>query len=313
MATKPNNSKTTAKTPTTGSGVKAAPAKKVEVEVKKSDVQKLPVPAKQTVPVEYDEEMLAAMGADAGAGVSTKAEDNIVPLIYILQALSPQVLRQRAEFIDGTKAGDLWFRGTKDFVDGDEGEEFILAHFSKVWIEWKPDRGGFVARHGAEKPADAQWVPDPKDPKRGAWEMPSGNIVVETREHVVVRVATGEPYVLPLSGSNHGVARDWMSKIGRKRIPGTNLKAPLWGYVWLLKTVAKSNDSGDWYGLQVEEASDDGQHKLTWLVSRDLYDVAKQLHADFESGVKQSDQGEEELVVDDLGHIDAGGAVDSDM
>jgi hypothetical protein len=310
MATKPN-----AKNKVQEAKTQVVKAKAAETEAKVK--QQLPATTKPAAPpTEYDDEMLAAMGEDAGAGVSTKAEDNIVPLIYILQAQSPQVLRQKAEFIDGSKAGDLWFRGTKEVVDGDEGEEFVLAHFTKVWIEWKPDRGGFVARHGAERPEQAEWVPDPKDPKRGTWEMPSGNIVVETREHVVVRVATGEPYVLPLSGSNHGVARDWMSKIGRKRIPNSTTKAPLWGYVWLLKTVAKSNDQGDWYGLQVEESSnEDGSQKLTWLLDGgELYKAAKQLNEDFETGAKQSDQGDD--VSGDgpvFDNTSAGGAVDSDM
>lgn len=107
------------------------------------------LPAKTTQSnVVYDEEMLREMqaDADAGRGVSTAAEDNIVPLIYILQSLSPQALRQKAEYIEGAQAGNFWYRGTTEVVDGDEGIPVVLCHMSTKWIEWSVERGRQSAR-----------------------------------------------------------------------------------------------------------------------------------------------------------------------
>src|SRR4051812_21319875 len=83
---------------------------------------------------------------DAGRGVSTAMEDNVVPLIYILQALSPQVQKKKEEYVEGAEPGYIWFRGTKKVV-GEEGIAVVPCYYSKVWIEWMPNRGGFVARH----------------------------------------------------------------------------------------------------------------------------------------------------------------------
>lgn len=252
-----------------------------------------------------DPEMRDAMAQDAGKGVSTAASDNIVPLIYILQSLSPPVLRQKQEYIPGALAGMFWMRGTKEVVDGEEGIPVILCHMNHLWIEWRQDRGGFVQRH-ATKPTDAEWTPDPKNPKKGQWLLENGNYVAETREHAVVRADTGEAYVLPLSGSNHGPARQWMTNCNRKRVPGTDLKAALWGYVWRIKTVAASDGEHDWFKLAVDDAGEPDEEGnptplLTWNLENGpaLYKLAKQLNADFGAGVKQSDQGEE--------HVDSDG------
>src|SRR6202035_3091033 len=50
------------------------------------------------------------MKADAGRGVSTAQEDNQVPLIYVLQPLSPQVDKRSEQYVEGAEPGDLWLR-----------------------------------------------------------------------------------------------------------------------------------------------------------------------------------------------------------
>lgn len=257
---------------------------------------------KTNVPANADD-MTKMMAADSGKGVSTKSSDNIVPLIYVLQAQSPQVLKQKQEFIKGSEAGDFWFRGTKEV---NKELLVVLAHMSVEWVEWRPNRGGFVGRHGSERPAEATYVKDPKNPKKGAWELENGNYVAETREHALIVVdpesGSWSAYVLPLSGSNHGVARQWMTNAGRKRVPGTDDRAPLFGYAWKLTTVPKSNDDGDWFGLAVEDGGEEGEELLTWNLPNgpEIYRAARQLNADFETGKKTSEQA------DDIQDDDAG-------
>lgn len=119
--------------------------------------------------------------------------------------------------------------------------------------------------------------------------------VAETKEMVVIVVETGNAYVLQCSGSNIGAARGWNSACGRKRLPGSTVKPQYWTFVWRLKTVAKSNDKGDWFGLMVEEElGDDGTQKTSWFLDGgQTYKLARQINEDFNLGVKQSDQGEE--------------------
>lgn len=248
------------------------------------------------------------MEQDAGAGVSTDMADNIVPLIYILQAQSPQVLKQKPEFLKnahGDKkpavAGDIWPRGEQVAWSGEEeGVEVVPVYFDKCWIEWRPNRGGFVARH-KERPADAeQKALDPQKPDRMSWVLPNGNIVQESREHVVLvldKYDTPTPFVVPMSGSNHTASRAWMGLMNRKKTPKGN-KAASFAFKYLLKTIAKSNDDGDWYGYVVEDTGE--------MVDPEVYLLARDIHNDFAGGKLRagdhdaSAAGAEEEVSDEI-------------
>lgn len=247
------------------------------------------------------EEMLKMMAADAGKGVSTAVEDNIVPLIYILQALSPQVQKKKEEYIEGAEAGQIWFRGTKTVVPGDDGILGVPCHFSKAWVEWLPDRGGFVARHD-ERPEDAVLVTDSQNPKKKYWRRPNGNTVVETREHVVIVLDTFErpmPFVIPMSGSGHGSSRAWMSLMNRKVVPGTDLKAPSYAYLYRMKLQFRTNDQGDWYMWDI----DDENGEPTLLADPAVYRLARQIEADFAKGKLKADA----MTDDQVDNSDSGG------
>lgn len=226
------------------------------------------------------------MEQDAGMGVSTDIADNIVPLIYILQAQSPQVLKQKPEFLKDAHgkgkpavAGNLWPRGEKTAWDGEEeGAEIVPVHFDKCWIEWRPNRGGFVARH-KEKPAEAvQKALDPQKPDRMSWVLPSGNIVQESREHVVLILGKYDspmPFVVPMTGSNHTASRAFMGLMNRKLTPKGAI-APSFSHKYILKTIAKSNDDGDWYGYVVEDTGE--------MVDPEVYLAARNIAQSFKTG-----------------------------
>lgn len=249
-----------------------------------------------------DVDVTLLMKQDSGKGVSTAAEDNIIPLIYILQAQSPQALKQKPEYVKGAVAGNLWPRGTKTLIDGEEtGMPFIPVSFKKWWMEWGAERGeGFFGRHeyvatdeNKGRPADAEWVEDPKKPGQGKWVRENTHVLVETREHAGLALIDDNwtAAVLSMSSTNHTASRMWMGLMKNKKIPGTDTRAPSFAYVYCIKTVAKSNDDGDWYGFQCEDGTGDGE--VTFLPDIDggveLYKTARQLNADFESGVKMAE------------------------
>lgn len=182
------------------------------------------------------------MEQDAGKGVSTAAEDRIIPLIYILQANSPQVKPRDPKYINGAQAGDIWLRNSakRELVKGDEGFEFQPCYFMKVWVEWLPNRGGFVATH-QERPPEARLQDVTKDDGSvvKSWVMPSGNLVVETRQHF--GFADGQPYVIPFSSSGHTVSRTWMDLMNQFQVPGTSKPAPSFARKYHITTVEKTN------------------------------------------------------------------------
>jgi hypothetical protein len=222
-----------------------------------------------------------------GAGVSSDVSDNLVPLIYILQAQSPQALPKSPDFIEGATAGAIWLRNApkdQQIVDGDEGILFQPCHFDKVWIEWKPDRGGFVARHKERPAAAEQKTKDPKKPDRLHWEMPNGNVVVETREHsgfVHLDDGTRFPYTIPFSSSGHTVSRGWMTSMNRKVVGGSI--ADSFCYLYRLTTQFRENDDGSWFLFEVNDHD--------WVQEESDIEMGAALAMAFKSGAKQTMDG----------------------
>lgn len=274
---------------------------KATTQTKKTDSKPAPtkstaVAKKQTGAVASAEEMAKMMAGDAGKGVSTAMEDNVVPLIYILQAQSPQAQKKKEEYIDGAEAGYIWFRGTKSLVDGEDGILAQPCYFSKSWIEWMPNRGGFVARHD-ERPADAVQKTDPQNPKRKFWERPNGNIVVETREHVVLVHEVFDrptPFVIPMSGSNHTASRGWMGAMNRKIIPGSDEPAPSFGFLYRLRTTFRTNDQGDWYAWDIQDELNDNDEPAM-VTDVEAYKAARKICDDFSRGTLKAQAPEQEL------------------
>src|SRR5579864_7049202 len=87
---------------------------------------------------QQDPDLMKMMEQDAEKGVSHAMDDNVVPLVYILQPLSPQVIKKDPKYVDKAEAGMIWFRGTKRVLDGDEGMLVQPVFFSKCILEWRP-------------------------------------------------------------------------------------------------------------------------------------------------------------------------------
>ena len=102
---------------------------------------------------------LAHLGNDleryAGAGTSSRPEDNVIPFLRVLGDLSPQCRERDSAYVRGAKPGMLYNTSTGRLYDVEGGKDGILAvqGFMEVSeIEWKPNRAGFVAKHPLNTP-----------------------------------------------------------------------------------------------------------------------------------------------------------------
>src|SRR5271170_5598922 len=93
--------------------------------------------------IALDDELLK-MGGDGTENV--KAKDVLIPRFTILQALSPQVVKKKAEYIEGAEVGDFCNVATGDIYK--ETATVIPCHFATSYIEWAKNRGGLHANHG---------------------------------------------------------------------------------------------------------------------------------------------------------------------
>lgn len=225
---------------------------------------------------------------DAGKGVSTDMADNVVPLLKVLQPLSPQVLKQKTQdYIKGAEAGMIWPRGEKQVWDGDEGIRIVPCHYERVWMEWGPARGGGLkGRHAKgtdDTPRELGAELKKDDQGNDRWVLPNGNILQDNRQHVVLvldKYNEPTPFVLPMAGSNIGTSRNWHPVMNKKKTKKGN-KAASYRYVYLLTSVPRENEKGAWHQMAItdlDERSDD-----------DVYLMARQINADFSGGVLVAD------------------------
>lgn len=229
---------------------------------------------------------------DAGKGVSGAQEDNLVPLIYVLQGLSPTVQPGNPKQIPGAQQGDLWLRNAPEelqIVKPSEGVEFQPCHFNKDWVQWKPNRGGYVARH-AERPKEAELMDEETDQggTRQVWRMPNGDAVVETRYHGgLIRFPNMRPlpYVIPLSSTGHSVSKAWMFAMNGEQIDGDVL--PAFAVIYRLSTQLRQKDNLSWYVLD---------WKKERYATEEEYNEGDALYNSFSSGEKRADIEDEGLV-----------------
>lgn len=221
------------------------------------------------------------MARDAGKGVSTRQEDNLVPIIYLLQKGSPQVNKRDDAYVDGAEAGDIFLRNAPSpLIDGEEGMIFQPAFFDHCWNEWRPRKGGggFVACH-YQLPADVEEGRHPENKDKVILVRPNGNEVIETRRYMgLVHMGDARlPYVLSLSGTGHTFAKQLMSLITAKRLPTGGI-APSFGYLYKITTKHRSNNWGDFFNFAAVDAGA--------VQSLEDYEAGNSLNNAFSSGGK---------------------------
>ncbi len=209
-------------------------------------------------------EMLEQFEFNAGEGVSTAAEDNLVPFIGILQALSPQISKRDPKYIPGAEEGDILVTSLNRFWKGETGIVFQACSFQRDFVEWKPRDagGGFIGRH-PQMPTTAKQVPDPKNPQRTRWIMPAGTDIVDTRYHFGYILngadAQGEgpemgpmQAVIALASTGHTFSRSWMTQMGQLRLP-SGKGAPSRSRKYRLSTIPTSNPIGKWFKFSLKD------------------------------------------------------------
>lgn len=232
-------------------------------------------------------EMMEIFEADAGQGVSTAVEDNLVPFVAILQTNSPQVSKRDPKYIAGAEPGDILITSLNRIWKGETGIVFQPCAFDRDYVEWRPrdSGGGFVGRH-PRMPATAKQVQDPKNPQRQRWVTPAGTDIIDTRYHfgyiLNPEAAEGSgpdlgamQAVIALSSTGHTFSRTWMTQMSQLRLPGGKA-APSRSRKFALVTEPKTNASGSWFGWRSEDRG--------WVTDPEQYAAGTALYQSIRDG-----------------------------
>ena len=231
----------------------------------------------------------------SGAGVSTDSSDMLIPMVAILQGLSPQVNKDLPSYVEGAVPGKFYLKNAPNPLMN----EFIFqpCYFEKAVVEWLPRNkgggggGGFVTKHAA-MPSDAESKPSPENPDKMIMVRKSnGNICADTRYHsgfIILPDGTPMPAVMPFTSTGHTVSRGWMFLMAQKQINGD--KADSWAIYYKVTTKGRSRGNQHWYIAEITDAGepdDKGQPTTMYAPTAEDYERGKALHDGISSGARQ--------------------------
>lgn len=128
--------------------------------------------------------------------------------------------------------------------------EVVPCQFQKAWIEWKPNNGGFVARH---MPGSIQVNGD----NYTGMTTAEGNVVVEAYMYLIAVPSRPDLGIMLFQSTpgNMRYLKSWNTQMRYLRLP-SGKPAPMFAGVWSLSINADTNKQGNrYYSLNKEGKS----------------------------------------------------------
>lgn len=179
-----------------------------------------------------------------------------LPFLRITQKLSPQINKNKPEYIAGAEEGMYFNTLTKKIID--KPLRCIVLRYEHVYIEWKPNRGGFVGYHSIENAQ--RLAADPT--KFGRWhnkntgdgkttdDKAPGAMNLLQENYVYALIIEGYesegPIILSLSSSMLKIAKTWNRLMTTHILPDGSKAKPYY-LIWSLDTEYTKKDQNDWY------------------------------------------------------------------
>ena len=229
----------------------------------------------------------------AGAGMeNVGAGDLLVPRLGILQPLSPQLKKNKSEYIEGAEAGLIADIGTGEIFPG--GVWFLPVYYRKEYLEWHPRESGkgLAAIHSNPAVLDGCT----RDESNGRMMMPNGETyIAETAQFFGLNLSAGRRWsFIPMTSTQLKKARRWNTlATGEKlrRADGSEFTAPMFYRSYNLGTADEENNKGEWVGWTInrgpalpEITKDD--HGMDW---RQIKQEALAFHRSLAEGAVRGD------------------------
>ncbi len=216
------------------------------------------------------------LAQDAGLGAEdASADDMTIPFLRIAQALSDEVDKRHSAYIKGLEVGDFFNSATQKVWPNKKGLHLIPVLFQRKYIEWKPNRGGYVQEHNSTIMGQVTRTD-------GADLLDNGNEVVlhATWYCLVVDLKTGETeqVVMDLSKTQHKKSRSLVTKLKSISLvngSGQRFNPPTFYNLVHVHSVGESNDYGRWEGWDIKM---DGNVLEGVAGGVEVYNIAKALH-----------------------------------
>jgi len=238
-----------------------------------------------------NEKSVGFLNEHAGEGFENITQDDLkMPFLNILQKGSPQVDKNDASFIQGAEPGMFFNNVTKKLYG--TTIELVPVKYEKLWMEWKPDRGGLVGPH---LPGTIQVDKD----NFSNWKY-NGNNITETLFFYVLIVGHLDDgaiaFTLSSTGIKHG--KNWNTQIVHTRLPNGK-QAPYYSSVWKLTSVSCKNDKGTWFQIGDNSTAIERKRFINELEFKNYVNPAKEAllktNIDFKQLENNADKDQKDL------------------
>ena len=184
----------------------------------------------------------------SGQGMENLDSGSSMPFVRILQDLSPQLKKQKDEYVEGAESGDLFFAKTKSVLQ--RPLEVVPVYTKSVYTEWIPRNkgGGYVATHPLTIVSSSKYEKG-RERQYDEW-LGENELRFTTYWFVLINVdGAWEQAIIPFTSSQLRVSRKLTTDINRFKYDGehSSIVPPLYAQKWQLSTVLETSKNGDDY------------------------------------------------------------------
>jgi hypothetical protein len=254
-----------------------------------ADDKQLPAPAGSTAMVAGSSSDMMEQYAGAGMENVRVGKDTLIPRLTILQALSPQLDRNKPDkYIKEATRGVIFDTGFKELFEGQI--IFLPVYFMTQFLEWRPNRKGLAGIHN--DPSILNKTHEVKNPVTGAKQLmlDNGNIIAETAQFFGLNVTANYRFsFIPMTSTQLKKARFWNTLATDEvaiRKDGSSYTPPLFYRSYKLGSVGESNEHGNWDGWTIErdkKIDDMGEAK------QKVFELAVKLYESIRRGEAKGD------------------------
>lgn len=189
----------------------------------------------------------------SGEGMDNLEESNALPIIRILQDLSPEVKKRHEKYIEGAEAGVLYWNLNQSLLP--QPLEFVPVRSVALYTEWVPkdEGGGLVAIHNLDI---VNHVDYKKDVKKKNDEWLGDHELKYTRYWMILAKIDDEwqKAMLAMTSTQLRVARQMSKEIKNFSYDGDlkEVQPPMFARTFNLETVLEKNAADqEYYNFKV--------------------------------------------------------------
>jgi hypothetical protein len=209
---------------------------------------------------------------DANKGLGNLGMDDLaIPFLRILSDTSPQIKKRDPLYIEGAESGMIYNTLTKSIYDGEVGAKVIPCAYQRQYIEWT-DRGEGSGAPVNIYPAESDIISKTTRDDQRKDRLPNGNYIEDTANHyclVIGADGTSSQVLVAMKSTQRKKSKRWNSLMLGLKMKGANgqFTPPSYSHIYNLKTVAESNNLGNWFGWDISRVGP--------VEDIDIYNAAK--------------------------------------